>query len=73
MIPGHFAQAMDQYEGMALTLRDYEMKKYDQWKAETERSLPLLMKRPLLAMIKSESHAQLDLVCITHHLNTCWC
>lgn len=69
----HFAQAMDKYEGMALTLRDYEMKKYDQWKAETERSLPLLMKRPLLAMIKSESHAQLDLVCITHPLNACWC
>lgn len=69
----HFAQAMSKYEGMALMLRDYEMKKYDQWKAETERSLPLLMKRPLLALIKSESHVQLDLVCITHPLNACWC
>lgn len=64
---------MGKYEGMALKLRDYELKKYGQWKAETESRLPLLMKRPLLAVITSEGHTQHDLVCITHRLNACWC
>lgn len=73
IIPLLIDQAMEKYEGMALTLRDYELKKYDQWKAETKRSLPLLMKRPLLTMITSENLAKLDLVCITHCLNACWC
>lgn len=73
VISVHFAQAMDKYEGMALKLRDYELKKYGQWKAETESRLPLLMKRPLLAVIPSEDHTHRDLVCITHCLNACWC
>lgn len=64
---------MNKYEEMALKLRDYEVKKYGQWKAETETKLPLLMKRPLLAMITSEGHAQVDLVCIMHCLNAWWC
>lgn len=64
---------MDKYEGMALKLRDYELKKYGQWKAETESRLPVLMKRPLLAVISSQGHPQPGLVCITHCLNACWC
>lgn len=56
---------MAKYEEMALKLRDYQLKKYEQWKAETERRLPLLMKKPLLAIASCESHSQLDLVCIT--------
>lgn len=64
---------MDKYEGMALKLRDYELKKYGQWRAETESRLPLLMKKPLLAVITSEGRSQHDLVCITHCLNaSCW-
>lgn len=70
---GHFAQAMDKYEGIALKLRDYELKKYSQWKAEMESRLPLLMKRPLLAVITSEGHTQHDLVRINHCLNARWC
>lgn len=45
---------MDKYEEMALKLIDYELKRFDHWKAETEHSLPLLMKRPLLALLTSE-------------------
>lgn len=57
---------MEKYEGVALKLRDYELKKYSQWKAETESRLALLMKRPLLAVITSEGRTHHDLVCITH-------
>lgn len=65
----HFAQATDKYEGLALKLRDYELQKYGRWKAETESRLPLLMKRPLLAVITSEGHTQHDWVGINHSLN----
>lgn len=61
----HFAQAMDKYERLALKLRDYESKKYGQWKAESESRLPLLMKRALLAVVTSEGRTQHDLVCLT--------
>lgn len=60
---------MDKYEEMALKLIDYELKKFDHWKVETEQCLPLLMKRPLLALLTSEkTHLQVHLVCITQSL-----
>lgn len=62
----HFVQAMDKYEEMALKLIDYELKKFDHWKVETEHSLPMLMKRPLLAVLTSEKpHLHAHLVRIT--------
>lgn len=62
---------MDKYEEMALKLIEYELKKYDDWKTETEHSLPLLMKKPLLALLTNESHSQVHLVGFTHFFDTC--
>lgn len=65
----HVAQAMDKYEETALKLIDYELKKYDHWKTEMEHSLPLLMKRPLLALLTNESPSQVHLVGFTHNVH----
>ncbi|XP_035496799.2 dynein axonemal heavy chain 10-like [Scophthalmus maximus] len=40
--------AKDKYVQVALQFRDYEVKKYERWLAETEHNLPLLMKKALL-------------------------
>ncbi|XP_044053526.1 dynein axonemal heavy chain 10 isoform X1 [Siniperca chuatsi] len=53
--------AKDKYVEMAVQIRDYEVKKYMYWMAETERKLPLLMKKPLLASITSENLIQTEL------------
>lgn len=34
-------------------MKEYEQKKYERWRDETEQSLPLLMKRTLLVMVNS--------------------
>nr|XP_046243361.1 dynein axonemal heavy chain 10 [Scatophagus argus] len=53
--------AKGKYTEIAVQIRNYELKKYDCWVAETERNLPLLMKKPLLVMIASESQIQTGL------------
>lgn len=69
----HFAQAKDKYVEMAVKIKDYEEKKYEYWMAETERSLPLLMKKTLLVMITSKNQIQAELVCISRYLLTYNC
>lgn len=49
---------------MAVKIRDYELKKYEVWLAETESNLPLLMKKTLLATINCEDQVHAELVCI---------
>uniref|UniRef100_A0A4W6G9Y8 Dynein axonemal heavy chain 10 n=1 Tax=Lates calcarifer TaxID=8187 RepID=A0A4W6G9Y8_LATCA len=56
----HSAQAKDKYVEMAMQIRDYEVKKYEQWTAETECNLPLLMKKPLLDVRPAEGSLQRD-------------
>uniref|UniRef100_A0A3Q3JRK8 Dynein heavy chain tail domain-containing protein n=1 Tax=Monopterus albus TaxID=43700 RepID=A0A3Q3JRK8_MONAL len=47
----------EQYKVVSyFTMRDYEVKKYECWLDETERILPLLMKKPLL--VTSENQVQ---------------
>ncbi|KAK2902109.1 hypothetical protein Q8A73_011855 [Channa argus] len=40
--------AKEKYIEIAVQMREYEQKKYEDWLAKTERNLPLLMKKPLL-------------------------
>lgn len=56
-----FAQAREKYVGMAEQLKDYEAAKYESWMAETEHNLPLLMKKPILAMVTSKNSTQTEL------------
>ncbi|KAL7391500.1 hypothetical protein ABVT39_010104 [Epinephelus coioides] len=53
--------AKDKYTEIAVKFRDYEVKKYEHWLAETECTLPLLMKKHLLVMITSENQNQAEL------------
>lgn len=53
-----------------MQIRDYEVKKYEQWTAETECNLPLLMKKPLLVMIITENQTQEELVFNSFYLIT---
>lgn len=55
---------------MAVQIRDYEVKKYKNWMAETEHNLPLLMKKTLLDKITSEKQIQAELVYILYYLLT---
>ncbi|XP_056602848.1 dynein axonemal heavy chain 10 isoform X1 [Triplophysa dalaica] len=41
------------YTEVASRMRDYEMQRYLHWKAETDRSLPLLLKKTVLLMVNS--------------------
>lgn len=66
----HSAQAKDKYVEMAVQIKDYEEKKYAYWMAETERTLPLLLKKTLLVMITREDQIKAELVCISHYLLT---
>ncbi|XP_058491324.1 dynein axonemal heavy chain 10 [Solea solea] len=52
--------AKDKYTQVALQFRDYEAKKYEQWLAETEHNLPLLMKKNLLVVITPKIHILLE-------------
>lgn len=63
-----FTKAKDKYTEIAVKFRDYEVKKYEHWLAETECTLPLLMKKHLLVMITSENQNQAELVCISRYL-----
>ena len=60
-------QAKAKYLEVGMRMRDYEVKKYERWREETEQSLPLLMKRNLLVMETSKgtvtgSQAQTEVV-----------
>lgn len=61
----HSLQAKDKYKEVAMRIRDYEKKQYENWNAETEANLPLLLKKPLLVMSKNENQIQAELVCIS--------
>lgn len=50
---------------MSMKIRDYSEKKYETWRAETERNLPLLMKNTLLVLVTSVNKSQEKLVCIS--------
>lgn len=74
----HSVQAKAKYEKMALKIRDYKVKKYEHWTAETERNLPLLIKMPLLLIVTSKSPIQAESVRIScsfcfHFLFFCPC
>ncbi|KAM4616801.1 dynein axonemal heavy chain 10 [Polymixia lowei] len=43
--------AKAKYLEVGMRMRDYEVKKYERWRDETEQALPLLMKRTLLVMV----------------------
>ncbi|XP_035641685.1 dynein axonemal heavy chain 10 [Oncorhynchus keta] len=49
--PGKAAKA--KYLEVGIRMKEYEQKKYERWRDETEQSLPLLMKRTLLVMVNS--------------------
>ncbi|XP_056232067.1 dynein axonemal heavy chain 10 [Seriola aureovittata] len=53
--------ARQKYVVMALKIRDYEVNNYNNWVAETERNLQLLMKKPLLVNINTEDQTQAQL------------
>ncbi|XP_042277329.1 dynein axonemal heavy chain 10 isoform X2 [Thunnus maccoyii] len=54
--------AKQKYTEMAVKIRDYEAKKYEFWLAETERNLPLLLKKTLLETINCENQVHAELV-----------
>lgn len=41
------------YAEVASRMRDYETQHYFHWKAETEKALPLLLKKSVLLMVNS--------------------
>ncbi|KAM3867513.1 dynein axonemal heavy chain 10 [Diretmus argenteus] len=45
--------AKAKYTEVGKQMRDYEVKKYECWREETEQNLPLLMKRSVLALVTS--------------------
>ncbi|XP_054466216.1 dynein axonemal heavy chain 10 [Anoplopoma fimbria] len=47
--------AKDKYMEMSMKIKNYEVKKYETWLAETEWNLPLLMKNSLLLINTSEN------------------
>lgn len=49
---------------MAVNIREYEVKKYELWLAETECNLPLLLKKTLLLNINCENQVHAELVSI---------
>ncbi|KAI7812536.1 putative dynein heavy chain 10 [Triplophysa rosa] len=42
------------YAEVASRMRDYEMQRYLHWKAETEKALPVLLKKTVLLMVNSD-------------------
>lgn len=58
-----FFQAHDKYVKIGTQIRDYEKNKYSCWQAETEHTLPLLMKKPLL--VTHEQAIPGELVCMS--------
>lgn len=45
---------------VAMRMRDYEVEHFNQWKAETNQTLPLLMKRSVLIMVNSAGAVCVD-------------
>ena len=60
----HSAQAKHKYTEMAVKIREYEVKKYEIWLAETECNLPLLLKKNLLVSVNCEKQVHAELVSI---------
>ena len=53
-------QVKAKYLEVGMRMRDYEVKKYERWRDETEQSLPLLMKRTLLTVINGAGGISVD-------------
>ncbi|XP_033947329.1 dynein axonemal heavy chain 10 [Pseudochaenichthys georgianus] len=53
--------AKDKYTEMALKIRDYKVKKFEHWTAETQRNLPKLMKNTLLVVSADENQVEAKL------------
>ncbi|KAK2837261.1 hypothetical protein Q5P01_014473 [Channa striata] len=66
-----FKVAKEKYIEIAVQMREYEEKKYEDWLARTERHLPLLMKKPLLVTNESQSQLELDLAQSESSLQRC--
>ncbi|XP_037633762.1 dynein heavy chain 10, axonemal [Sebastes umbrosus] len=52
--------AKSRYVEMAMQFKDYQIKKYENWLAETECNLPLLMKKSLLVISTSGNQVEMD-------------
>ncbi|XP_063051673.1 dynein axonemal heavy chain 10 [Engraulis encrasicolus] len=53
------------YLEVGMRMRDYEVKKYESWREETELTLPLLMKRTLLTVVSSGNATAVDSDCVS--------
>lgn len=63
MVP--LPQVKGKYEGIAMKIKYYVERKHEDWMAETERNLPLMIKMPLLIMKDREGQINAELVRIT--------
>lgn len=61
----HLPQVKGKYEEIAMKIKYYVERKHEDWMAETERNLPLMIKMPLLIMKDREGQINAELVCIT--------
>lgn len=61
----HLPQVKGKYEEIAMKIKYYVERKHEDWMAETERNLPLMIKMPLLIMKDREGQLNAELVCIT--------
>lgn len=62
-------QVVSKFLEVAMRMRDYETELFNQWKAETNQTLSLLMKRSVLIMVNSAGAVCVD----TTQLNTVRC
>lgn len=53
-------QVVSKFLEAAVCMRDYEVELFNQWKAETTQTLPLLMKRSVLIMVDSAGTVCVD-------------
>lgn len=60
----HSPQVKGKYEEIAMKIKYYVERKHEDWVAETERNLPLMIKMPLLVMKDREGQIT-ESVCIT--------
>ena len=52
---------------MAVKILDYKVKKFEHWTAETQRNLPMLIKKALLVVSADENQVEAKLVCNSHY------
>lgn len=62
-------QVVSKFLEVAMRMRDYEVELFNQWKAETNQTLSLLMKRNVLIMVNSPGAVCVD----STQLNTVCC